>query len=68
MAIKINNIALNELRNVLSLDELPHRIEAYDISNIQGVDSVGSMIVFEDGKAKNSNYRSRVLQGRTCSK
>ena len=57
MEKEINNIALNELRNVLSLDELPHRIEAYDISNIQGVDSVGSMIVFEDGKAKNSNYR-----------
>lgn len=57
MEKEINNIALNKLRNVLSLDELPHRIEAYDISNIQGVDSVGSMIVFEDGKAKNSNYR-----------
>lgn len=57
MEKEINNIALNELRNVLSLDELPHRIEAYDISNIQGVDSVGSMIVFEEGKAKNSNYR-----------
>lgn len=57
MEKEINNISLNELRNVLSLDELPHRIEAYDISNIQGVDSVGSMIVFEDGKAKNSNYR-----------
>lgn len=57
MEKEINNIALNELRNVLSLEELPHRIEAYDISNIQGVDSVGSMIVFEDGKAKNSNYR-----------
>ncbi|MDU1855874.1 MAG: excinuclease ABC subunit UvrC, partial [Clostridium baratii] len=39
MEKEINNIALNELRNVLSLDELPHRIEAYDISNIQGVDS-----------------------------
>ena len=36
---------------------MPIRIEAYDISNIQGVDSVGSMIVFEDGKAKNSDYR-----------
>ncbi|MEG2109887.1 excinuclease ABC subunit UvrC [Clostridium sp.] len=57
MEKEINNIALMELTNMLSLEELPHRIEAYDISNIQGVDSVGSMIVFEDGKAKNSNYR-----------
>jgi len=33
------------------------RIEAYDISNIQGVDSVGTMVVFEEGKPKNSDYR-----------
>lgn len=39
------------------MDEVPHRIEAYDISNIQGVDSVGSMVVFEEGKAKHSDYR-----------
>lgn len=49
--------ALEEIAEILSLDELPHRIEAYDISNIQGVDSVGTMIVFEDGRAKNSDYR-----------
>jgi len=36
---------------------LPMRIEAYDISNIQGVDSVGTMVVFEEGKPKNSDYR-----------
>ena len=36
---------------------MPARIEAYDISNIQGVDSVGTMVVFENGKAKNSDYR-----------
>ncbi|MCL2372052.1 MAG: excinuclease ABC subunit UvrC [Defluviitaleaceae bacterium] len=35
----------------------PFRIESYDISNIQGYESVGSMIVFEDGKSKNSDYR-----------
>ena len=52
-----NNSALEELRECLGLDEIPFRIEAYDISNIQGVDSVGTMIVFEEGKAKNSNYR-----------
>ncbi|MFC4782472.1 excinuclease ABC subunit UvrC [Eubacterium multiforme] len=54
---EINKISLIELSELLSLDDIPSRIEAYDISNIQGVDSVGSMIVFEDGKAKNSDYR-----------
>lgn len=48
---------LQELSDILELTEFPHRIEAYDISNIQGMDSVGSMVVFEEGKAKNSDYR-----------
>ncbi|MDP4145052.1 MAG: excinuclease ABC subunit UvrC [Bacillota bacterium] len=54
---ELNKTALSELAEILQLEELPNRIEAYDISNIQGVDSVGSMIVFEKGKAKNSDYR-----------
>ncbi|OOM16612.1 excinuclease ABC subunit UvrC [Clostridium saccharobutylicum] len=54
---EINRVCLEEIQNLLNLDSMPFRIEAYDISNIQGVDSVGSMIVFEDGKAKNSDYR-----------
>lgn len=54
---EINRICLNEIQELLGLESFPHRIEAYDISNVQGVDSVGSMIVFEDGKAKNSDYR-----------
>lgn len=54
---EINRICLKEIEELLELDSPPFRIEAYDISNIQGVDSVGSMIVFEDGKAKNSDYR-----------
>nr|WP_301281684.1 excinuclease ABC subunit UvrC [Clostridium sp. MSJ-8] len=49
--------ALEELTERLNLEEIPYRIESYDISNIQGVDSVGTMIVFEDGKPKNSDYR-----------
>lgn len=53
----INKDTINEFAQVLELEELPKRIEAYDISNIQGVDSVGSMIVFENGKPKNSDYR-----------
>jgi excinuclease ABC subunit C len=49
--------ALEELKNILNLDEAPERIEAYDISNIQGVESVGSMVVFEKGIPSKSNYR-----------
>lgn len=49
--------ALEDLKNILGLEEKPHRIEAYDISNISGVESVGSMVVFEEGKAKKSDYR-----------
>ncbi len=54
---ELNKSALTELADVLGLNSLPARIEAYDISNIQGVDSVGTMVVFENGKAKNSDYR-----------
>ena len=54
---EINRIALEELQQLLDLEIWPSRIEAYDISNIQGVDSVGSMIVFEEGRSKNSDYR-----------
>lgn len=54
---EINRISLEELQYLLDLDEVPFRIEAYDISNIQGVDSVGTMVVFEEGKSKNSDYR-----------
>ena len=54
---ELNKSTLTELADVLGLDSLPARIEAYDISNIQGVDSVGTMVVFENGKAKNSDYR-----------
>ncbi|MBV1818341.1 excinuclease ABC subunit UvrC [Clostridium cochlearium] len=53
----LHEVALEELANVLEFDDIPNRIEAYDISNIQGVDSVGSMVVFENGRSKNSDYR-----------
>lgn len=52
-----NNDALGQLAQLLELDMLPERLEAYDISNIQGVDSVGSMIVYEKNKFKKSDYR-----------
>ncbi len=49
--------SLKELSDILNLEDIAHRIEAYDISNIQGVDSVGTMVVFEEGRTKNSDYR-----------
>jgi excinuclease ABC subunit C len=48
--------AQNEILDLLGLDEL-HRIESYDISNTSGFASVGSMVVFVDGRPKNSDYR-----------
>lgn len=49
--------AVYELQEVLDLEEPPHRIECYDISNIQGRESVGSMIVFQDGQPQKDQYR-----------
>lgn len=57
---------LNEIKYILGLDHLPKRIEAYDISNMYGVFSVGSMVVFENGKPQNSGYRRfkvRTIEG-----
>jgi excinuclease ABC subunit C len=49
--------ALSELQVALHLPEAPLRIECYDMSHLQGTDYVGSMVVFEDGLAKRSDYR-----------
>jgi excinuclease ABC subunit C len=49
--------ALEELREALNLESLPLRIECYDISTIQGVETVGSMVVFEDAAPKKAHYR-----------
>ncbi len=49
--------ALEELRETLNLESLPLRIECFDISNIQGQEVVGSMVVFEDAVAKKGHYR-----------
>ncbi|MGI6697151.1 MAG: excinuclease ABC subunit UvrC [Clostridia bacterium] len=54
--------ALEELYNALTLDEFPFRIEAFDISNIQGVQQVGSMVVFEEGRPKKNDYRRYKLK------
>ena len=49
--------ALEEIHDALGLSELPLRIECFDISNIQGKHMVASMVVFEDGQPKKSDYR-----------
>ena len=55
--------ALEELRETLNLESLPIRIECFDISNIQGQEIVGSMVVFEDGVAKKAHYRKFAVRG-----
>ena len=49
--------ALKELQDALGLDDAPLRIECYDISHLAGTEVVGSMVVFEDGLPKKSDYR-----------
>jgi excinuclease ABC subunit C len=49
--------AIEDLQEHLELDTVPERIECYDISNIQGTSSVGSLVVFEDGRPKRSDYK-----------
>ncbi len=49
--------ALKEIQEKLGLPRSPERMECYDISNIQGKEAVGSMVVFENGRAKPSHYR-----------
>ena len=55
--------ALEELREALNLESLPLRIECFDISNIQGQEIVGSMVVFQDGIAKKAHYRKFAVRG-----
>ncbi len=49
--------ALEKLKELLGLDKIPKRIESFDISNIQGVDSIGSMVVFTNAKKDKKEYR-----------
>jgi excinuclease ABC subunit C len=53
----VSGNALTQISEYLELAELPLRIECFDISNIQGTNMVASMVVFEDGQAKKSDYR-----------
>jgi excinuclease ABC subunit C len=57
--------ALETLRLVLNLPAIPRRIECFDISTIQGSETVASMVVCEDGRMKRSEYRKFRIRGRT---
>ncbi|NYG55775.1 excinuclease ABC subunit UvrC [Nocardioides perillae] len=57
------NRALEEIQQALTLDEVPLRIECYDVSNLQGTEVVASMVVFEDGLARKGEYRRFVIRG-----
>lgn len=55
--------SFREIAQYLNIPESIYRIEAFDISNIQGVDNVGSMIVFEEGKTEKKHYRRFKIKG-----
>jgi excinuclease ABC subunit C len=57
------SLALAEIQEALGLDDAPLRIESYDISNLQGTHVVASMVVFEDGLARKSEYRRFAIRG-----
>jgi excinuclease ABC subunit C len=61
--MKPNAKAIQEaLQDALALPELPKRIECFDISHIQGAETVASMVVWEDGKMKKSDYRKFIIR------
>ncbi len=57
----VSGKALNEIASILNLEKPPLRIECFDISNISGTSVVASMVVFEDGLAKKSEYRRFII-------
>ena len=62
--LKPTSKAIGEaLQNVLNLAEEPKRIESFDISHIQGTDTVASMVVWENGRMKKSDYRKFIIRG-----
>ncbi len=61
--LTIRNKALEEIAEALGLESAPLRIECYDVSHIQGTDVVASMVVFEDGLARKSEYRRFAVRG-----
>ena len=61
--ITVRTQALNDLQDVLGLPEPPLRIECIDISTLAGTQTVGSLVVFEDGLPKKSDYRKFIIKG-----
>jgi excinuclease ABC subunit C len=61
--LSTRNRALEEIQEALELDAPPLRIECFDISNLQGTEVVASMVVFEDGLARKSEYRRFIIRG-----
>ncbi|CAN5876418.1 excinuclease ABC subunit UvrC [soil metagenome] len=61
--LSARSLALNEIQAALDLPEAPLRIECIDISHVQGTNVVGSMVVFEDGLPRKSEYRRFAIQG-----
>jgi excinuclease ABC subunit C len=62
--LKPTSKAIGEaLQNTLNLGEEPKRIEGFDISHIQGTDTVASMVVWENGRMKKSDYRKFIIRG-----
>jgi excinuclease ABC subunit C len=62
--LKPTSKAIGEaLQNALNLPEEPRRIESFDISHIQGTDTVGSMVVWENGRMKKADYRKFIIRG-----
>jgi excinuclease ABC subunit C len=62
--LKPTSKAIGEaVQNALNLLEEPRRIEGFDISHIQGTDTVASMVVWEDGRMKKSEYRKFIIRG-----
>ena len=60
--LTLRSQALQDLQEILELDDAPLRIESFDISHVQGTDVVGSMVVFEDGLARKSEYRRFIVR------
>jgi excinuclease ABC subunit C len=61
--MKPNTRAIQEaLQDALGVPELPERIECFDISHIQGAETVASMVVWEDGRMKKSDYRKFIIR------
>ncbi|MGC1090367.1 MAG: excinuclease ABC subunit UvrC, partial [Candidatus Acidiferrum sp.] len=66
--LKPSSKAIGEaLQNALNLPEEPTRIESFDISHIQGTDTVASMVVWEKGRMKKSDYRKFIIRGEELS-